>query len=248
MARLAVFIRNQANWIIAYHLCETYKSEHNGESALVQSLAPHVKTFIDVGANVGNWSDEMFAQSDARGFLYEPSAACVHRLRERFGSRNVVIREAAVADHSRTARFAEEANCGEGSSLAEVDHHPAVQYREVAVTTLDEEFVDPGVRVDFLKIDAEGYDLKVLQGAAKLLERTRFVQFEYNSQWLATGSSLLEASRFLNALGFSLYLIRASGLTPLHYDVWGDYFAYSNYFACREAERDLIGPLLRDRR
>ncbi len=246
-AKLAVKIRNQADCVIAYHLGESTNSEQNGEFALVEHLSSNVKTYIDVGANIGAWSECMVKHASCNGFLFEPSGQCVKVLKERFRERNVVIRDVAVSDQIGTAQFAEERNCGEKSSLSETRADSgSIQYREVLVTTLDTEFAAPELRIDFLKIDTEGYDLKVMKGATNLLSRTRFLQFEYNSYWIAVGSSLSEASRFLSKLGFSIFLVRSTGLHPLRYEFWNDYFRYSNYFACRSADLEVVRPLLRD--
>ena len=115
------------------------------------------------------------------------------------------------------------------------------------VATLDTEFpASEARRIDFLKIDTEGYDLKVMKGAVDLLSRTRFLQFEYNSFWISVGSSLAEANRFLADLGFSVVLVRSTGLHPVRYEFWNDYFRYSNFFAYRQADHELVRGLLRD--
>jgi hypothetical protein len=118
--------------------------------------------------------------------------------------------------------------------------------KQISIVTLDEELVAVDFNVDFLKIDTEGYDFQVLKGAELVLRkgRIRFVQFEYNPNWLGTGSSLKEAKRFLEGVGFELFLIRSTGLHPLDYGFWGDYFRYSNFCACRPEDRKLIEPLI----
>ncbi|MEP7014900.1 MAG: FkbM family methyltransferase [Verrucomicrobiota bacterium] len=245
-AKLAARIRNQANCVIAYHLGESADATENGEFTLIEHLAPHISTFIDVGANIGDWSEQMLKHSKSEGFLFEPSLQCTQRLKDRFLDRKVSIRDVAVSDEVGTKQFVEEDNCGVGSSLAETRSDDSGWHTDVAVTSLDTEFPDPAFRVDFLKIDTEGFDLKVLKGANNLLSRTRFLQFEYNSHWVSVGSSLAEANRFLHGLGFSVVLVRSTGLHPLRYDLWNDYFRYSNYFAYRSADDELIRPLLRE--
>jgi FkbM family methyltransferase len=243
---VAVKIRNQANCVIAFHLGETANSDKNGEFALVRHLAPHTKVFIDVGANVGSWSHYVLAHSSAKGFLYEPSLQCFAALKDRFRNSNIEIRNVAVSDSPGFSLFAEEENFGETSSLAASRKSgDTTRTRSVPVVTLDQDFASTDLPIDFLKIDSEGYDLKVLKGAAALLSRTRFLQFEYNSYWIPVGSTLADARRFLDSLGFSLYLIRSTGLHPLRYDFWNDYFRYSNYFACRPADIGIIRPLIK---
>jgi FkbM family methyltransferase len=240
-------LRNQVNCIVAYHLGESSDASKNGESRLVSVLAPECHTFVDVGANVGNWTAHFLQFNHATGFLFEPSQQCFLVLEAKFKHKPITLRNVAVGDISGFIPFIEEAQCGEGSSAVETHSGSSGKLRKIPVVTLDQELLDLTHNIDFLKIDTEGYDLKVLKGAEALLRsgRIRFIQFEYNAHWLGVGCSLAEARRFLLSLGFHILLIRSSGLHPLNYAFWGDYFRYSNFFAYREADKHIIDCLLR---
>jgi FkbM family methyltransferase len=242
-----VKLRNQANCVVAYHLGESADPSKNGEFRLVSVLAPKCQTFVDVGANVGNWAEHFLRSNHTTGLLFEPSAQCFSVLEAKFKDKCIALRNVAVGDSPGFIPFIEEPNCGEGSSAVEAHSTSSGKLRKVPVVTLDQELLDLSYNIDFLKIDAEGYDLKVLKGAEALLKtgRIRFIQFEYNAHWLAVGSSLADARHFLMSLGFNLLLIRRSGLHPLNYTFWGDYFRYSNFLAYREADRHAIERLLR---
>jgi FkbM family methyltransferase len=249
-AKLCARLRNQANCVVAYHLGESYDSASNGEYRLIDLLAPHCSTFVDVGANVGHWTEYFLRNSSANGILFEPSEHCAALLKEKFQNRPITLRNVAVGDTNGSISFVEEGEFGESSSVAETyipSHRPGeTVVKQVPIVTLDQELMALNCNVDFLKIDAEGYDLKVLKGSELVLRkgRVRFVQFEYNSNWLGTGASLRAAKAFLEALGFELLLIRSTGLHPLDYGLWGDYFRYSNFFACRPEDRKMIEPLV----
>jgi FkbM family methyltransferase len=245
-----VRLRNQANCVVAYHLGETYDSATNGEYRLIDLLAPLCGGFVDVGANVGHWTEHFLRNSSAKGILFEPSEHCASLLKEKFKDKPITLRNVAVGDKTGSIWFVEEGEFGESSSIADT-YIPSQQpgktmVRQIPIVTLDEELLSADFNIDFLKIDAEGYDLKVLRGAETFLRKgqIRFVQFEYNSNWLGTGSSLKEAKRFLENLGYDLLLIRSTGLHPLNYAFWGDYFRYSNFLACRSEDQHLIKPLL----
>lgn len=58
-------------------------------------------------------------------------------------------------------------------------------------------------RIDFLKIDTEGMDFKVLRGGQETLKKTRYIQFEFSSP----------IEQYLGLLkGFDLFLINDSRL------------------------------------
>lgn len=165
----------------------------------------------------------------------------------------VTLHNVAVGEKSGVISFVEEANFGITSSAVETRLIASRSETEAAkivqVVSLDEIFLETSFNVDFLKIDTEGYDLKVLKGAESLLRkrRIRFVQFEYNSYWLGAGSSLKEAISFLQNVGLDLLLIRSTGLHPFDYSFWGDYFRYSNFLAYQREDKHLLEAVIRQR-
>lgn len=53
-------------------------------------------------------------------------------------------------------------------------------HQNLPLTTLDEYCKKQGVNfIDFLKVDTEGYDYKVLCGGHDILKNTRYLQYEY---------------------------------------------------------------------
>lgn len=250
VARCAVKVRNQMDAVICAYLGENGNFWQSGEMELVKLLAPQCRLFVDVGANVGDWSTYFLAQSSAKGVAYEPSAQSFLTLSNNVDRSRMMLRNIALSDCVGTMPFMEEDECGKTSSFAQTHSRKTGTLRQVSVSTLDEEYGAQGdpVVIDFLKIDAEGYDLKVLQGACGLLasRRIRFLQFEYNAAWLGAGSSLLEAKQYLKTYNYGLYLVRSTGLHPFCYDFWGDYFRYSNFFACHADEVVHVAGLIRE--
>lgn len=244
--KLAVKVRNQANSIIGYHLGETASASENGECRVIDRLHSHIQTFIDVGANMGEWTQHLLNHKPtAQGFLFEPSAQCAQALSARFDRyEDITIRNVAISDSTGFGCFIEDSSNSQHSHLVSSPSNDKDDNVQVPIVRLDDEFSATDLRLDFLKIDTEGYDLKVLKGATALLERTRYIQFEYNASWAEAGCTLADALQYLQKLGFSVYLIRSSGLHPLQYDYWREYFRYSNFLACREVDKAPLMPLL----
>ena len=161
-------IRNQANCVIAYHLGDP-NPKKNGEYLLLESLRGRVKTFIDVGTNRGDWSQSVLDHGAECGCCFEPSSQCASFLKSRFQGENIKIRELALSDKQGTQLFHEEPDFGATSSLGIRSEHKDAQAREVTVTTLDDEFQNSDLVVDFLKTDCEGWDLKHFKGAPGFL-------------------------------------------------------------------------------
>jgi hypothetical protein len=98
----------------------------------------------------------------------------------------------------------------EDSQYAMRAKHPATKIT-VDCETLDNFCQAWGVaQIDVLKVDAEGQDLAILQGAEGLLARrpVKFVFVEFNSMLPrdgATGGALLPISSLLEPFGFNLF-------------------------------------------
>ncbi|HEY9300706.1 MAG TPA: FkbM family methyltransferase, partial [Phormidium sp.] len=78
---------------------------------------------------------------------------------------------------------------------------------EVPVTSLDDFFIDKDIIIDVLKIDTEGADTWVLQGAEGLLRshKIRHIFFEENATRMAALGLLPgEAQAFLQSCGYQV--------------------------------------------
>jgi hypothetical protein len=114
----------------------------------------------------------------------------------------------------------------------------------VTVITLADFFAEAGIdEADFVKSDVEGYDLKVLQGAAPLLREGRIglLQFEYNRCWVTTRSLLRDVFALTEGLAYCICRIVPDGLE--HYSSWHpelETFFAANFVLVRE---DIAAPL-----
>jgi FkbM family methyltransferase len=255
-SQLAVFaarmVRNQAEMVLQWYLGQDNKREANGEQALIAEVAPNLSSFVDVGANVGDWSDLFLhaGSNHKRGILIEPSGSAFAKLRARFGQNSQVrIIRSAVSNEMGESCFFEESNAGETSSLLDFSHPEGAGTNlvRVPVTTVDRETSAAGWdSVDMLKIDTEGYDFHVIRGAGDLLRRKAigFLQFEYGAGWAFAGSTLAAALRFLEDRDYKVFLIRTTGLHPLNYHRWGEYYRTSNYLAVSPQSMPLVTRLI----
>jgi FkbM family methyltransferase len=238
LVRLAVLVRNQCRCIIKYRLAESPDVNETGEVWLRRAIAPNAAYFVDVGANVGDWLAEITAQkrdSEFHAAAYEPSASAFAKLGERYGGNgNVMLRNCAVGDRRGEVQFFEEYGAGKGSSVvSEFVSSDGFTHR-VPMVRLDDEITALGWdRIDFLKIDAEGYDMRVIAGAKNLLEQQRIgaLQFEYNRAWQLAGDTLYSAIQFLRGFGYDVYVLKRDGLYTLNYALYEEYFEYSNFVA-----------------
>ena len=102
------------------------------------------------------------------------------------------------------------------SSADAVEHHPGLdggrveQTMAISVTTLDEWCRDNDVlEVDVIKLDTQGSELGILEGAEKTLAGVRAVEVEVQFNELYEGVPLFgDVDRFLRAQGFMLWRLK----------------------------------------
>ncbi len=165
----------------------------NERTALILSLALRSDSCcVDVGAHAGTILREMVRLAP-RGhhIAYEPIPEMAHKLRAEF--RGVDVRQAAVADRSGVTTFNHVLSVPAMSGLRQRDFGGPVDATtiEVQVESLDEAL--PDFVPTFIKIDVEGGELGVLQGAQRMLATHRpFVLFEHGkgaSEYYGTTST-----------------------------------------------------------
>lgn len=144
-----------------------------------------VKTIFDVGANRGDFTGEYVrSYPDAQVHCFEPNPTTCETLRNRFKKfPHVIIHNAAVSNDNGTADFCCNKECATDSLLP-----PAPGWKEwvdgksdalllesripVKTITLDQFCRDQSIdEIDILKIDTQGAELLVLEGATGMLQK-----------------------------------------------------------------------------
>ena len=213
--------------------------DESGEEFALRYAAqrvPDAQVLFDVGANAGDWT--LAAQRtwpQAAVHAFEPSTDTYRRLVER--TSGAVCVQAALGDVETDATLYAVAGQSGLSSLHRRDlaaHDMTMTAAEsVHVTTLDAYCAENGIdRIDYLKIDAEGNDLAVLQGASRMLAAgaIRFVQFEFGGCNIDSRTFLRDFVRLLEP-EFRVSRMLADGLEPLDYSERDEVFITSNFLA-----------------
>lgn len=124
---------------------------------------------LDIGANIGTHSVKM-AKLAKNLLAFEPLRQSYTLLKENLrlnGCTNAIAYEYALSDSAYTTEYklVEGTNIG-GSTL--LDDHLAPTTESIDVITLDSLSLN---QVDFIKMDVEGYEAKVIIGAVETIKR-----------------------------------------------------------------------------
>lgn len=151
----------------------SYQSLPKEEIELFKQL-PDLKVIFDVGSRDDTEYYDIYP--DAEYHLFEPNLEFVNNLLQKVGDKGNFFINAfgfSDVDESRLYSFGRQAFVGGEAPITTGE----VSY---PTTTLDRYIAEKDVQsIDFLKIDAEGYDFKVLLGGLQAVSKTRFVQYEH---------------------------------------------------------------------
>ena len=167
---------------------------------VIWRLLEETEVGIDIGAHVGHMTSLMAARLAPAGTVHalEPHPRLAALLRQSAASwRGVEIHEAAASNLAGRRVLVPPAPYHENSGTSHLGAEGAPTGVAVDAVTLDG-LLGSFDRRALLKIDAEGHETEVLQGAASLLERRRIrdIVFEDHSPHPSDAMQLLERSGY----------------------------------------------------
>ncbi|EJJ28059.1 FkbM family methyltransferase [Rhizobium sp. CF142] len=203
-----------ANWLYSsnyplyYLLYRNWKAiADRKERKIARLILRPGMTVVDIGANIGVYS-RFFSRligSEGSVHCFEPDPINFSRLKRNIASlTNAIAIPSAVGERTGNIKLYT-------SDEMNVDHRTfdsgdGRKSIDVPLVALDDYF-RPGHRVDFMKIDVQGYELNVLLGAKRVLTENHDIKllmefWPFGLQKADVNSK--DVVLFLQSLGFSL--------------------------------------------
>jgi FkbM family methyltransferase len=183
------------------------------EIEIFKNFLKHNMTVLDVGANIGVYTkiaSEIIGRK-GRVFSFEPEPKNFEALKRAVSNNilnNVVVSPKALSNEVGHVRlYKDEVNIG-NHSLSKDNLLKGADYVEVQSTTVDKYFVGKG-GVDLIKMDIQGSEAKVIEGAKSILNKYKpDIMMEFWPQGLRhCGSDPVGLLKQLQSYGYSLRLI-----------------------------------------
>ncbi|MFL5763459.1 MAG: FkbM family methyltransferase [Bacteroidia bacterium] len=203
-------IRDYQSWLI-YYDCD-YDSSFD--------ILKHVKsglTIIDVGGNIGQTAMTMAQKTGAAGKVisFEPHPSTVEKFRKNLSLNpqisNVIVENFGLGDQENTAEMFVECTTNSGGNRIAGSSEKS-NGTPVKITTLDRYLDMHGIeKVDLVKIDVEGYEMNVLNGMTKILQRQRpllYLEIDDNNL-KKQGHSAQEMIDLLHRLNYEILEVSA---------------------------------------
>ena len=142
-----------------------------------RSLMKKEDVVIDVGANIGSFSILASFITKNKIFAFEPSSKNSYYLKKNlsnFKIDNVYIIRKALGNINKKAYLHLISHCHADNILADSEAHWKNNsfIEEVEIIRLDFFAEENNIKkIDFIKMDCEGYELKVLKGASNVIQK-----------------------------------------------------------------------------
>ena len=180
------------------------RKEESADLAALRRLLRPGETFVDCGANIGLWTltAATAVGTTGRVFAFEPNPSTYEKLLRnvRANRFETIVRPfcSACGETSGHLPF----RCESDHNVSRVAEEGADGTESVPVVTLQEAVGNRPVHG--IKVDVEGFELKVLRGAEEILRRSKpWLCVEFNPH--LTGIKRLgdwDVNRFLTGLGY----------------------------------------------
>lgn len=220
-----------------------YDFKRNGEFSVLQKISEsqkEIETILDVGANNGDWSKcaaELFPNAMIYTFEIVPETfkTLDFSLRD---YKNIICHGVGFSDiEGSTSVFFSADKDGLATctpNFSEDFHKIEAQCIEVLVTTGDKFCMENHIdSIDYLKVDVEGHENKVLKGFEDMLKagKIKVIQFEYGYVNVLTHFLLKDFYEYLGGFNYKIGKIYPSYVDFREYDYCDENFYGPNYLA-----------------
>lgn len=212
----------------------------DGDAVAIRRTGPAPMVF-DGGANLGQFTERVLAaRPNATIHAFEPAPQTFQALLRKFPT-GVQLHNFGLSDHEGDATMYADEPTSESASVMPQDrshwsdHDDFQPIGVVKLRTIDDVCDELGIeRIDLLKLDVEGAELRALRGASRMLAEGRIalIQFEYGLPGMAARVYLRDFFKLLD--GWRIHRIVSDGVVPLDYHERYEILWTANYLAVPE--------------
>ena len=200
--------------------------KRTGEKKFIRLIKDEINFSLDIGANVGNYTKLILQETSSKVISFEPLPDAYRELevlKKEFGERLETFNIAISNENKRQELYFGNEKSEKASLMKNLEKLSFVGETNtnkifVEVKKLDDlKDILKNKTIDFIKIDTEGYEFEVLDGAKNLLKqhRPKFIQIEFNWHQLLKGQTLYKLSSMIDFSDIFRILPNGNGLIQI---------------------------------
>lgn len=133
----------------------------------------HIKVVFDIGARDTEYPE---IKPRAEYHLFEPNKEFYDKLVEKYkGKKNIYINNFALGDKEKNVPYLVNSQSFIGSDCTPTGSSELLYPMKKLDKYIEENNIK---RIDFLKVDTEGYDFKILESSPKAVSLAKYIQYE----------------------------------------------------------------------
>ena len=186
--------------------------KETGEEKFIKKISDDLFFCIDIGANIGKYTELLLKETAAKVVAFEPLPDAyldlkkielknLDRLKvfnQAIGEKNEFLELNYASSKSEKASFSDHL---EKLSFYDFDNNKKIKMKILTLDTFIEENLDDfnQTEIDLIKIDTEGFELEVIKGATKTIKKMspKYIQLEFNWHQLFKKQNMYSFSEFL---------------------------------------------------
>lgn len=196
---------------MTYEAWKTPRNYRSADGEFLEKVLEPGGLVVDVGANIGMISIQSakLVGPAGRVIAIEPNPRIISYCKKNIvlnGLENITPIQTAMGSEEGSVLF----NCDDCDDRSRVVSEGGIR---VPLTTLDKIMErEPNRKIHLLKIDVEGFELSVLEGARESLKRTQWLYIEVESQnYSQYGKKAQDVMTILDESGFDAFFCDEKG-------------------------------------
>jgi len=198
-----------------------------GEKSFIELIRNDIDLSLDIGANIGEYTKLLLLNTNSKVVSFEPLPEAfkeLEKLKLEYKDRLNIYNVAIGIDNNKLDLFYSDQKSEKASLIPNLEKLSFIGLNNknkisVNVKKLDyfeNYFKDE--KIDFIKIDTEGFEYEVLRGAEKILlqHKPKFIQIEFNWHQLIRNHTLYKLFKLVNS--YDVFRILPYGKKLIHID------------------------------
>lgn len=218
--------------------------KESGEEFFIKKYLSNqpINLCLDVGANIGNYSKLLLAETNSKVISFEPLPFVFKKLSDNlsdYSDRTTLVNK-GISNKSETLKIHYNENLPSTASFVkESNHLEHIQNNEtleIEVTSIDDFCRENQItEIDYIKIDVEGFESEVLEGAFETFKsiKPKYVQIEYGWHQLIRNTTLNYYAEKLS--NYNVYQLTYNNMKLVDpKDSYANFHLYSNFVFIRK--------------
>ena len=198
-----------------------------GEESFIELIKKEISLSLDIGANIGEYTKLLLMNTNSKVVSFEPLPEAFKELQKielKFKDRLDIYNIAIGAENSKSDLFYANQKSEKASlvpNLEKLSFVGSLNKNKIVVDVKQLDYFEDyfkDKKIDFIKIDTEGFEYEVLKGAEKILKlhKPKFIQLEFNWHQLIRNHSMYDLFKLVNS--YDVFRILPHGKKLIHVD------------------------------